>query len=401
MGVLAKAKKLNKDYKNDNLAVMGNVVPHYERLATNCLGLDFPLYGGLPESRLIVFSGLEHSGKTSAACVEMAAYQRKYPNKVCVYVDVEHALDLEFMANMTGLNLDKLLYVSPENMSGEQIFDYILELQDEDDIGMIILDSLPALVSSRDYDTDVEDDKGMAASIAKPLAKFIRKINDQIMSKKNLLLLINQVRENGKTFTGATIYKEPCGHAPRFYASVIVRFGTRTFTKGDKVDLSDGEDADGFRLKFKIIKNKTASTQRGGGFMTFRYDSGADWEHDLLEIAVKYEFIKRPNNQTYLLVNLNTGETYTDSETGEELKFRGKQSMLDYFDSHIAFQNEYLAMINNYITHTDNQYGSLLTARENAEIDAQERSVSGSNEQTEEEFLREQEKNAEAENIPY
>jgi len=388
LGVLQKAKQLNKEYKNENLAIIASVVPKYERLATNCLGLDFPLYGGLPLGRLAVFAGLEHSGKTTAACTAMAAYQHKYPDKICVYIDVEHSLDLEFQSAMTGLDLTKLLYVNPENMGGEQILDYVLELQDEEDIGMIVLDSIPALVSSRDYDTDVGEDKGMSAGIAKPLAKFIKKIIDQLSSKKNILILINQVREAGKTFTGASIYTEPGGHAPKYYASVKIRFGTRTFTKGDKVDLSDGEDADGFRLKFKITKNKTASTQRGGGFMTYRYDTGLDWKHDLLEIAVKYEFIKRPTTQSYLLVDLSTNESYKDSETGEELKFRGKQAMLDYFDSHVDFQTKYLEMLNKFITHTDNQYGSLLNARENAEIDAQENSVNSKNEKTELEYQR-------------
>ena len=395
MSVLAKAKQLNKEYKNDNMAVFANTVPHYERLSTGALGWDFPLYGGIPLGRVAVFAGLEHSGKTSACCVALAAYQRKFPEKTCVYVDVEHSLDLEFQSNMTGIDLTKLLYVNPENVGGEQILDMILELQDEDDIGMIVLDSIPALVSSRDYDTDVAEDKGMSATIAKPLSKFIKKMIDQLSSKKNILILVNQVREVGKTFTGATIYSEPGGHAPKYYASVKVRFGTRTFTKGDKVDLADGEEADGFRLKFKITKNKTASTQRGGGFMTFRYDTGLDWKHDLLEIAMKYDFIKRPNNQTYLLVNLENGEVYKDDETNTELKFRGKQALLDYFDSHIAFQNEYLNMLNNYITHTDNQYASLLDARDNAEIDAQEKSTNGKNEQTELEYERSQEKTEE------
>ena len=391
MSILSKAKQLNKDYKNDNLAVIANTVPHYERLSTGVLGFDFPMYGGLPLGRIAVFAGLEHSGKTCACCVALAAYQRKYPDKTCIYVDVEHSLDLEFQSAMTGIDLTRLLYINPENIGGEDILDMILKFQDEDDIGMVVLDSIPALVSSRDYDTDVAEDKGMSASIAKPLHKFIKKMIDQLSAKKNILILVNQVRGVGKTFTGATIYGEPCGDAPKYYASVKVRFGTRTFTKGDKVDLADGEDADGFRLKFKITKNKTASTRRGGGFMTFRYDYGLDWKHDLLEIAIKYDFIKRPNNQTYLLVNLENGEVYTDSETNTELKFRGKQALIDYLDTHIAFQNEYLNMLNDYISHTDNQYASLLDARDNAEIDAQERSINGNNDQTAEEYEREQE----------
>lgn len=390
MSVLDAAKKLNKTWKNDKLGTLANVVPHYERLHTQALGFDYPTGGGLPEGRIVTFAGVEHSGKTTAACVQVAAYQRKYPNKTCVYVDVEHSLDIEFQCAMTGMDATKLLYVNPEGMSGEDIFEYIYTLQGEDDIGLIVLDSIPSLVSARDYDSDIGEDKGMAAGIAKPLGKFIRRMVDQVSQKKNILILINQCREAGKTFTGATIYTEPGGHAPKYYSSVKVRFGTRKFTKGDKMDLADGEDADGFRLMFKITKNKTFSTQRGGGWLTFRLLTGLDWKSDLLEIATKFNFIQRPNNQTYLLVNLDTGEIFTD-ENGAELKFRGKQAMLDFLESNPKFQNEYLDMIQRHIAAPEATYGKLLDAREESAIDAQENSVNGSNAQTEAEFLREQE----------
>lgn len=374
--VLEIAKTINKAFKNDKLAVMADVAPNYKRLACGDLGMDFPLYGGLPLGRLCVYAGKEHSGKTTASCLEMAAYQRQYPDRMCIFVDVEHSLDKEFQSAMTGLDLTKLLYFNPENMSGEQILDAVLELQEADNIGMIIIDSIPALVSSRDYDTEVDKDVGRAGGIAKPLAKFIKKIIDQLVKKQNILILINQVRAVGTTFTGATIYDEPGGHAPKFYSSVKVRFGNRTFTQGDKMDCADGENADGFRLKFAITKNKTAPTQRGGGFLTFRYATGVDWSYDLFEIATKYEFIKRPTSRSYVLVNLETGETYKD-ESGNDLKFVGKQAVKDYLTEHIEFQNEYLAMLQNHISNQENKYGNLLDSRELAKIQAEEDSVNG------------------------
>lgn len=372
--VLDIAKKLNKAYKNDKLALKADVIPSYRRLACNDLGADFPLYGGIPYGRIITISGKEHSGKTTGACVFLAAYQRANPERTCVYVDVEHALDKEFQSAMTGLDLTKLVYLNPEGMSGEQIMDAIVEMQDADDIGMIVLDSVAALVSSRDYDSDVEKDTGMAGGIAKPLGRFIKKMLDTLSAKDNILVLINQVRQVGTTFTGAAIYDEPGGHAPKFYASVKLRFGSRTYTKDDKVDIRDGEGADGFRLTFGTTKNKTASTQRGGGFMTFRYDTGLDWAFDLLEVAIKYEFINRPNNMTYILVNLETGEPYVDADNNV-LKFVGKQKLRDYLQENIAFQNEYLAMLNRHIQANANSYGSLLDARALSDIKQEERSV--------------------------
>lgn len=373
MTVLEIAKKLNRAYKNEKLALTADVVPSYRRLPCGDLGADFPLYGGLPYGRMVTISGKEHSGKTTGCCVFLSAYQRANPDKTCLYVDVEHSLDKEFQSAMTGLDLTKLVYLNPEGMSGEQIMDTIIEFQDSDDIGMIVLDSIPALVSARDYDSDVEKDLGMSGGIAKPLAKFIKKMLDPLMAKGNILALVNQVRVAGTTFTGAPIYSEPGGAAVAYYASVKLRFGTRTFTQGDKVDCRDGENADGFRLIFATTKNKTASIQRGGGFLTFRYGSGLDWVADLLEVAIKYEFIQRPNNMTYVLVNLETGEPYQDIN-GNILKFAGKQKLKDYLRSNVEFQNEYLAMLNKHIQASSNQYGSLLDARQLAEMTEQEHS---------------------------
>lgn len=36
--------------------------------------MDYPLYGGLPEGRIITFAGLFHSGKSTAACLAVSAY---------------------------------------------------------------------------------------------------------------------------------------------------------------------------------------------------------------------------------------------------------------------------------------------------------------------------------------
>ena len=371
------AKKLNKEYSNNNLVIKSDVVPVYKRLTSGQMGIDYPLYGGLPYGRMAVFAGLEHSGKTTAACAQLAAYQRENPDKICVYVDVEHSLDLKFQAAMCGLDISKLLYIDPVGLSGEQICDLIIELQKGDNIGLIVLDSLPALIPQAVLENDMTKDAGMRGTMAKKLYPFLAVMQSEITAKNNMLICINQVRDDGKTFTGIQKWKEPCGGAPQFYSSVSVRFGTRKFTKEDDMDAcgaTNGEGADGFRLQFKIMKNKTAPCNRGGGFMTFRYATGMDWLHDLLEIAIGFNFIPRLNNVTYQLVNLETGEPLYDEE-GRELKGK-KADLIEYIKTNIPFQAQYLAMLNRAIANEEASYGSLLDARAAAEIDAQERAVS-------------------------
>lgn len=367
------ARKLSKEYGDDTLAIKADITPNYERMSTGAFGLDYPLYGGLVYGRIHTFAGLYHSGKTTGACLAMAAYQRKHPEQTCVYVDVEHSLDLRFEARMTGLQLDKMIYFNPKTLTGEQILDAILDFQKSDDVGMIVLDSIPALLPAQALENDMEKDPGMRGTIAKSLHRFLVVMSNLVNQKNNIFIMINQVRISGTTFTGAPIYTEPGGQASQYYSSIKVRFGTRTFIKGDKVDSSDGEGASGFRLKFAITKNKCGSVARGGGFLSFNYDKGFMWLEDLLEIAYKFDFIKRVNNIAYSLINLETGEVYKD-ENGNELT--GKRKDLEnYILTNVSFQKEYINMLNKCISASDGSYGNILDAREQAEIKEQEDAV--------------------------
>ena len=307
----------------------------------------------------------------------LAAYQRAFPDKTCIYVDVEHSLDLKFQAKMTGLDLNKMLYVSPNGLSGEQICDAIIEFEKADDVGCVVLDSLPALLPAAVMENDLTKDAGMRGTMAKTFHRFFPEMNDMVARKENLFIAINQVRDDGKTFTGIQKWKETGGSAPAYYSSIIIRFGTRKFTLGDNMDAcgaSNGEGADGFRLLYKVLKNKCGSCARGGGFMTFRYETGFDWINDLLEIALGFGFIKRLSTVTYQLVNLETGEVYYD-EDGVELKGK-KADLVEYIKTNIPFQKEYLAMLNRVISADDSKsYGELLDERTNAEINAQQAGV--------------------------
>ena len=367
------AKRLNKEFGDNTLAIKADVTPTYERMSTGAFGLDYPLFGGLVYGRIMTFAGMFHSGKTTAACLCLAAYQRANPDKTCIYVDVEHSLDLKFQARMNGVDFEKLIYFNPKTLSGEQILDSILEFEKSEDVGMIILDSIPALLPAQSMENDIEKDPGMRGTIAKPLHRFLIEMSNLVAQQNNILLLINQVRVAGTTFTGAPIYSEPGGQAPQYYSSIKVRFGTRTFIKGDKVDSSDGEGADGFRLKFVITKNKCGPVSRGGGFISYNYQKGLMWMEDLLEIAYKFDFIKRINNVTYSLINLENGEVYKD-ENGNDLT--GKRKDLEnYILTNVEFQKEYIDMLNKHIKADDISYGDILDAREVADIKQQEDAV--------------------------
>lgn len=352
------AKSINKAWKNEVITA-GDLIPDCSRFSMGTLSADYALYGGLPDGKLIVYAGESGSGKSLAACQAMAQYQKAHPDRTCLYVDAEETLrgQVSWFVKMTGLDLDpkKFQRYDCAGKSAEEIFDDIVKLQQADDIGMIIIDSAPMLLSQADIDNDISKDNGQRASIAKSMGKFLKFMIPAIAKADNCLLIINHTRVAGTTFTGAKIYTEPCGYALNYYPTIKVRFAVRKFTKGDKLDIAASQtdqDTDGICVTFSVTKNRLGPLNRNGAKMVFRFESGLDTLTDLIEIITKYEIAKRLTTQSWQLVNPITGEPYIDAETGEELKFVGKWKMIDYIKEHPTFRAEYEQAVSDYINHS-------------------------------------------------
>lgn len=358
MNVLDIAKQINKAWKSEVLTP-GDVIPECNRFSMGTLSADYALYGGLPEGKLVVYAGESGSCKSLLACLAMAQYQKAHPDRTCVYVDAEETLigQVNWFVKMTGLNLDPNLFMRYDcsGKSAEEIFSDIIKIQEADNIGMIVIDSAPMLLSQADIDNDLTKDNGQRASIAKSMGKFLKFMVPAIARSGNTLLIINHTRIAGKTFTGANIYTEPCGYALNFYPCIKVRFATRKFTKGDKLDIAASQtdaDTDGLCATFSVTKNRLGALNRNGAKIIFRFEDGLDTLTDLIEIITKYEIAKRLSTVSWQLVNPLTDEPYIDSETGKELVFAGKQKMIDYIKEHPDFRKEYEKVVSDYINHS-------------------------------------------------
>lgn len=359
MNVLEIAKSINKAWKKE-VVTSGDIIPECERFSMGTLSSDYALYGGLPEGKLIVYAGESGSCKSLLSALAMAQYQRKHPDRTCIYVDAEETLigQISWFSKMTGLVYDdpnRFMRYDCTGKSAEEIFSDIIKLQEADNIGMIVIDSAPMLLSQADIDNDITKDNGQRASIAKSMGKFLKFMVPAIARAGNPLLIINHTRIAGTTFTGAKIYTEPCGYALNFYPCIKVRFGQRKFTKGDKIDISASQtdsETDGICATFSVTKNRLGALNRNGAKIIFRFDSGLDTITDLIEIITKYEIAKRISSVTWQLVNPITGEAYLDADTGEELKFSGKQKMIDYIREHNEFRTQYEKAVSDYINHS-------------------------------------------------
>ena len=355
--VLDIAKALNKAWKHDVLTP-GDMIPECKRFSMGTMSADYALYGGLPEGKLVVYAGESGSCKSLLACLAMAPFQKQHPDKTCIYVDAEETLvgQVSWFVKMTGLDLDpeKFMRYDCSGKSAEEIFSDVIKLQEADNIGMIIIDSAPMLLSQADIDNDITKDNGQRASIAKSMGKFLKFMVPAIAKAGNTLLIINHTRVAGTTFTGAKIYTEPCGYALNFYPCIKVRFATRKFTCGDNIGLSASqtdEKTDGIVATFSVTKNRLGPLNRNGAKIIFRFESGLDTLTDLIEIITKYEIAKRLTSVTWQLVIPGTDTPYKD-ENGRDLQFSGKGKMVDYIKTHPEFRAEYEKAVSAFINKT-------------------------------------------------
>ena len=349
-------KELKKRYKSDNVLVAGDAIPQVELLSMGTLSFDYAVSGGLPYGSVVEFAGQFGCGKSTAAALALAQYQRANPDKTCVYVDVENSLQLQlpFFVKMTGLQTDAkhLMVFNATGIPAEHVLAEIMRMEMEvDNIGMIVLDSTASLVSSEDLENDFTKDNGMRSATAKWANKFMKQFKGELKRKGNILLTINQAVVEGKTFTGANIYNELGGKAWKYHSDLRIRFGTRTFVKDGKTDIAmtKAEGATGFQLKFAITKSRIGAPNRGGGFLTCDYDRGLETVADTIDVAVAGNYIARPNNMTYILADLDTGEPMVD-EKGNELKFIGKAKLIDYLTQNDDFREKYFAKLSEKVS---------------------------------------------------
>ncbi|MCA9692735.1 MAG: DNA recombination/repair protein RecA, partial [Myxococcales bacterium] len=125
----------------------------FETTSTGSINLDRALgIGGLPRGRIIEIFGPESSGKTTLTLHAIAEAQRA--GLVTAFIDAEHALDVQY-AQGIGVRLDELLISQPD--CGEQALDIADTLARTGGVGLIVIDSVAALIPRAELEGEMGD----------------------------------------------------------------------------------------------------------------------------------------------------------------------------------------------------------------------------------------------------
>ncbi|MGV0005198.1 MAG: recombinase RecA [Candidatus Porifericomitaceae bacterium WSBS_2022_MAG_OTU9] len=276
----AALSQIEKQFGQGSIMRIGdsNVVPNVDVISTGSLSLDVALgIGGLPRGRVVEIYGPESSGKTTLALHVTAEAQRN--GGTAAFVDVEHALDMQYASNL-GVNISDLLVSQAD--SGEQGLEITDMLVRSGAVDVVVVDSVAALTPRIEIEGAMGDSYvGLQARL---MSQALRKLTGNISKSNTLVIFINQIRikigvmyGNPETTTG--------GNALKFYSSVRLEI-RRTGS------IKRGEEVVGNETRVKVLKNKLAPPFKQAHF-DILYGSGISRESDLLELGATHGLVDK------------------------------------------------------------------------------------------------------------
>jgi len=109
---------------------------------------------------------------------------------------------------------------------------------------------------------------------------------------------------------------------------VRMRFARGSFIdeKGNKLTRG-AETPAGNIVMMTMEKNKAGMSNRRIGEYTLRYETGIDYLFDLIDVAIRYDIIKK-SGSWFDIVDIETGELLNDE------KLQGQAKVTTYLDEH-------------------------------------------------------------------
>lgn len=366
-------KKKKKEWDCDGLmdaarAVHGAKIPFSSPLMNYCT------YGGIPRYKITEFFGDPGGGKTTTAVdicknavkifkeeyeirinklhekisngvktadVELEDLTDRGPQRV-LYLDLEHAFDGKW-AETLGICETDIDIMQPPDVIAEDILQMLSDIVETGEVGLIVLDSIPSLVTQSELDKKFGE--RTVASLAGLLTVFCRKIVSLLTRYRCTLLMINQIRDN---LNNPYVVNTPGGRAPKFYASLRIQFriGKPVDFLGNELPVNT-ENPAGYLVIASLVKQKSAPWDRKQGTYYLMCQSGIRPDFDYALLAVnKYGIIQKAG-AWFTICDPYTGEILMDEtlDKPKPIKLNGLAKVYDYLNSH----SDYYQKLQKYI----------------------------------------------------
>lgn len=273
--------EIHKKYGEEAIADFSDGIKNIESIPTGCIPLDTVLeIGGVPRGRVVEIYGQSGTGKTSL-CVHIAAEAQKMGEFVA-YMDLENAVSTKYFNSLGVDVLDSSKFMLCQSSSAEEALD-ILETLVKNDVGLVIIDSVAALLPMAEAEGEIADNT--IALQARLLSKSMKRLSSLLARSKTCVIFINQIRDNISSFGYGPKTVTPGGKALRFYSSLRIELATIA-------QIKEGDKQIGSKIKAKIVKSRISAP-----FKEIEYDivfgEGISLERYLIDEGSKRGIINK------------------------------------------------------------------------------------------------------------
>lgn len=296
------------------------------------------LIGGLPKGRFSTFAGPEHTGKGAFCAQTIAHLQAQDPEFIALWTDAENAFDETWAAKL-GVDLDRLILqrYTTEINSMEKLLDQSLSLLKQAKINMWVLDSIGALLPSKDaYEqkgknfTDKSLEGTNMLNLQRKLGEFFRKANIFVSPRPKdnyegcAVICLGQVYTDVGAYIPLDVVKG--GNALKHWAHLRLMFkrGPRSdWPEQIKIKTPDGETREvfpGWSGRIKIEKTRINPNEGKEILLPFKHGLGFDSKTAAINSAFGLGVIQR-SGPTYISAHLPDG------------KMKGKDEVIKYFST--------------------------------------------------------------------
>lgn len=251
--------------------------------------LSGSIYGGIPDNRVTALAGEEATAKTFFAMSLVKQFLDDNPEARAVYFDTEFALDQTFF-HKRGIDTSRVYLLQPNSLESFRttalkiLTEY--EKLDPRPKLMLVLDSLSNLPSEKEA-TDAASGNNVRDMTKQQVIKSIFRVLTQKMGRLHVpMICVSHVYQVVGSYVPT---KAMSGGSGLKYAASSILFLSK---KKDK----DGNDVVGNFIRIKTDKSRFSKESKVVE-TKLDFSKGIDKHHGLLELAEKYEIVKRVGNR--------------------------------------------------------------------------------------------------------
>jgi RecA/RadA recombinase len=250
--------------------------------------LSGSLYGGIPDNKITAFAGESATGKTFFVLGVVKSFLDRNPDGGVVYYDTEAAVTREMMESR-GIDTKRVIIAEMDTIQKfrthalRMIEAYDKQPKDKRPPMMMVLDSLGLLSTTKEMEDTTEGKETRDMTKAQTIKATFRVLTLKLAKVNVPMLVTNHVYD----LVGSYIpMKEMGGGSGLKYAASTIAYLSKKKEK-------DGDgDVIGNVIKVKMHKSRLSKENQDVEVL-LTYDKGLDKYYGLLELAEKYEIIKK------------------------------------------------------------------------------------------------------------